>query len=73
MEKRICEYRRCNNDISEMRKDAKFCCRGCKDMEKTYRKRKVKLLKKYKENNMIKVEQYKKLVTIIENNTTILK
>lgn len=65
--KRECEYRNCNNDITEMRKDAKFCCRNCKDMEQTYTKRKKILLEKYKQNELKKVEAYKKLLEIVKN------
>lgn len=62
---RECEYRKCKNDITEMRKDAKFCCRNCKDMERTYIKRKKMLIEKYKKSEMIKVEGYKRLKDII--------
>lgn len=67
MEKRECNYRRCNNDITEMRKDAKFCCRGCKDMERTYKKRRELFIEKYKGIAMLKVNSYKKLKEIVKN------
>lgn len=67
MEKKECEYRNCKNDITELRIDAKFCCRGCKDMERTYIKRKKALLEKYKQEGLKKVENYKKLVESIKN------
>ena len=31
-----CAYRNCNKDISDMRCNAKFCCRNHKDYEKIY-------------------------------------
>ena len=31
-----CGYRNCKKDISEMRRDSKFCCRNHKDYEKIY-------------------------------------
>lgn len=43
---RICNYRRCNKQLNG-RKDKKFCNRGCKDMEHTYRKRKLFKIKIY--------------------------
>ena len=36
---KICNYRNCNKDISNMRPDAKFCCRNHKTYENTYKKR----------------------------------
>ena len=36
---RICEYRNCNNDISKMRTNSKFCCRKHKTYENIYKKR----------------------------------
>jgi len=64
--KRECSYRNCNIDITEMRKDAKFCCVSCRKMEQTYRKRRVKLIEKYKQKELLKVENYKKLLKIIK-------
>ena len=63
---RICSYRNCNNNLEGKRVDAKFCCRGCKKMEQTYRKRKQVLIEKYKEIEMKKVEEYKKLMKIVK-------
>jgi hypothetical protein len=62
---RKCNYRKCDNDITEMRLNAKFCCRNHKDMEKTYITRKEKLIEKYKQIEMEKVEDYKLLMSII--------
>lgn len=71
MEK-ICQYRNCNNIIGEeKRKDAKFCCRACKTMERTYVKRKAALLDKYKEEEMKKVNNIKKLMFLIKGGTQI--
>ncbi|MFY8170044.1 MAG: hypothetical protein ACOVK2_02890 [Candidatus Fonsibacter sp.] len=67
-ENRSCNFRKCNNDISEKRIDAKFCCRNCKNMERTYVKRKELLLKKYAESEMVKVNNYKNLVLSIKSN-----
>ena len=39
MNVRICSYRNCNNDISNMRTNAKFCCRNHKSYEKLYKLR----------------------------------
>ena len=62
---RICSYRKCDNDITEKKKEAKFCCRNCKNMEKTYIKRKEKLIEKYKQIELKKVEDYKLLMSIV--------
>jgi hypothetical protein len=64
--KRECSYRNCNIDITEMRKDAKFCCVNCRKMEQTYKKRRVKFIEKYKQNELLKVESYKSLLKIIK-------
>lgn len=34
-----CTYRNCDKDISNMRQNAKFCCRNHKSYENLYRKR----------------------------------
>ena len=60
--KRECTYRNCNKDISEMRKDAKFCCVNCKTCERKYKKRKKLLLEKYKQKGLENI----KLLKIIE-------
>ena len=62
---RECEYRNCKNDITEKKKEAKFCCRNCKYMEKTYIKRKANLIEKYKQIELKKVQDYKLLMSII--------
>jgi hypothetical protein len=36
---KICEYRNCNEELIDKRKDAKFCCRTHKDCERIYKKR----------------------------------
>jgi hypothetical protein len=64
--KRECNYRNCNKDISEMRKDAKFCCVNCRKMEQTYRKRKEMFIEKYKQNELKKVENYKNLLKLVK-------
>ena len=66
MEKRICNYRRCSNDLEGMRKDAKYCCMSCRKMEQTYRKRKKVLIEKYKKDELLKVENYKNLLKIVK-------
>lgn len=43
---KICNYRHCDKEIGE-KSNKKYCCRGHKDMENTYIKRKRDLLKKY--------------------------
>lgn len=40
-----CKYRNCNNDISNMRSNTKFCCRNHKTYENIYKNRE-KLKKK---------------------------
>jgi hypothetical protein len=60
MEKRICEYRNCNKDISEMRKDAKYCSRNCKTCERKYSKREDNKINKQREhikNLLIQTQQ----------------
>lgn len=39
MKTRKCLYRNCNKDISNMRTDAKFCCRNHKSYERLYKLR----------------------------------
>ncbi len=39
MKIRKCSYRNCNKDISEMRENAKFCCRNHKSYERLYKYR----------------------------------
>lgn len=34
-----CKYRNCDNDISRMRPNTKFCCRNHKTYENIYKKR----------------------------------
>lgn len=34
-----CKYRNCKNELTNKRKDAKFCCRKCKVYERTYLRR----------------------------------
>ena len=38
-EKRICKYRNCDKDITDMRKNAKYCSRKHKSYERKYVKR----------------------------------
>ena len=63
---RKCSYRNCGKDISEMRKNAKFCSRNCKTCESKYIKRKAILIEKYKQSDLEKVKQYKELVNLIK-------
>ena len=43
---RICNYRNCSKDISNMRSNAKYCSRNCKSCERKYKSNeKKKLLK----------------------------
>lgn len=37
-----CGYTNCNEDISHLRKNARYCCRRHKEIEYVYRKRKLK-------------------------------
>lgn len=63
---KTCEYRNCRKELNESkRKDAKFCNRSCKSMEQTYRKRRIKLLQKYKQNEELKIK-LKKIEEIIK-------
>lgn len=39
---RNCQYRNCQKDISNTRKNSKYCCRRHKEIEYVYRKRKLK-------------------------------
>jgi hypothetical protein len=64
--KRECTYRNCNKDISEMRKDAKFCSRNCKTCERKYIKRLEEFINKYKQIEMLKVKQYKELENLVK-------
>lgn len=66
MEIRRCNFRRCNNDISEMRKDAKFCSVNCRKGEQTYRKRKQKFIDKWKNIELEKIENYKNIIKLIK-------
>jgi hypothetical protein len=62
-----CFYRNCRNEIGEgKRKDAKFCCRNCKDMEKIYRKRKKAMIEKYSKKELEYVNNFKKIVELIK-------
>jgi hypothetical protein len=63
---RKCGYRNCSADISDMRKDAKFCSRNCKTCESKYKRRKNALLEKYMAEDMKRVEEYKRLMKIIK-------
>ncbi len=69
--KRECNYRNCNNDITEMRKNAKFCCRSCKDNEKKYIKRELQFIEKYSKKELEKVNNIKKLMFLIKGGTEI--
>ncbi len=73
--KRKCNYRKCDNDITEMRLNAKFCCRNCKDMEKTYITRKELLLEKYKQRLKYKIYKliYNGIVQYVGRTTITLK
>jgi len=57
--KRNCEYRNCCKDITEMRKDAKYCSRDCKGCENKYKKRRKEQLERYKEKDMLFVKNVK--------------
>jgi hypothetical protein len=47
---RKCNYRNCGRDISNMRKDAKYCSRDCKSCERKYSKREDNKLKSEREH-----------------------
>jgi hypothetical protein len=68
---RKCEYRNCGKDITEMRKDAKYCDRNCKGCENKYRRRKKDLLDKYINNEKEKINNYKNLMEMIKGRTII--
>jgi hypothetical protein len=71
MEKKECNYRNCNNDIIEMRKNAKFCCRNCKDMERTYIKRRKEWIEKYSKGDIDLVNNIKNLQKVIKTSLEI--
>lgn len=43
---RICQYRNCIKDITEMRPNAKYCSRNCKSCERKYKSNEKKKLNK---------------------------
>ena len=57
-----CSYRNCKKDVGE-RKGKKYCCKACKDMENTYKKRRRDFIEKYSRQEMKNVE----LVKFIQN------
>ena len=63
---RKCEYRNCNKSLDGRRPNVKYCDRKCKSMESTYVLNKKKLLKKYMEAEMIKIENIKKFKEILK-------
>jgi hypothetical protein len=70
---RNCQYRNCGKELPiEMKKDAKFCCRSCKQNELKYKNRKKALLDKYAQSEMKRVEDYKKLIEIIKGGGQII-
>jgi len=63
---RTCEYRNCDKDISEMRKDAKYCSRACKSCESKYKRRRKAQLEKYKEKDMLFVKNVKTIKEMLK-------
>jgi hypothetical protein len=43
---RICNYRNCEKEISNMRPNAKYCSRNCKSCERKYKSNEKKKLEK---------------------------
>ena len=43
---RICNYRNCEKEISNMRPNAKYCSRNCKSCERKYKSNEKKNRKK---------------------------
>lgn len=62
-----CKYKNCKNELVNKRKDAVYCCRSCKSIARKLKKRRILLLEKYKQQEMIKVNAYLTLRKIIEN------
>lgn len=65
---RVCAYRNCNVDITNKRKDAKYCSRNCKSCERKYKARRREQILRYSENEMKKVIAYKELMNNLKNN-----
>lgn len=65
MKNRKCEYYKCNNEVKG-RKDAKFCCRECKDNNRKMKKYwKDKMEVGYNED-LEKIRQYRELEKLIK-------
>lgn len=62
-----CGYKNCDNEIDKMRPESKYCCRKHKNYAKTYRKRKEKMIEKIKQEELKKIESYKHLKEIFNN------
>lgn len=62
-----CNYRRCEKDLSKVRKGALYCCAACKNMEKVYRKREKAKIQKWKELEYIKIEEIKRLKELVKD------
>ena len=63
MKEGYCQYRHCDNELKFKRKGSKYCCRKHKDMERTYAKRKIKLLEKWAKIEMQTIE----IIKLIKN------
>lgn len=63
-----CQYRNCNNQLEDKRKGTKFCCRNCKQMERTYLKRKEKFIKDNLELQLDKIRFIKIIKNLQSNN-----
>lgn len=63
---RLCNYRNCKKDISDMRPNAIYCSRNCKSCESKYIRRRKEQLEKYMKNDMIVVENIKKIKELLK-------
>lgn len=54
---RVCNYRRCKNNITSKRKDTKYCCDNCRNIENKYIARENKKVENQKKEivNLLKM------------------
>jgi hypothetical protein len=59
MEKKICEYRNCINEVGiELRSDAKFCSNNCRSNEAKYNYRAARQINEEKAHINSLIDQY---------------
>jgi hypothetical protein len=54
--------KRCKKSLESKRSDAIYCSRNCKSIERKCNKSKEKTLEKWKQTELIKVNQFKELI-----------